>query len=179
MLEWNGLGIRAWKHADREPLLYHLRQYLSEDHKEYGSELLPTTKNVELMWRIGIRSVQDGCPTLLAVNKDNQVQGFVIMAPHETIFDTTHKTIYMYGLYVTPAMRSSFLAATLISLVGEYLQGTSYTRGITSTMISNTRLTKLITSGGAWPYAISWVWTPEMGICYSEALARRGLPTRS
>lgn len=105
--------IRGWKREDRDVLVQMIQDCLAINHGA-GAEMLPTEKNADALWQLGILAAEKGEPCMVAVDGDVLV-GYTLWCelPNALGLDFSARILHGLGTYVSPADRRKGVANEL------------------------------------------------------------------
>lgn len=105
--------IRGWNEDDREALIVMIQDCLAIN-QAAGAEMLPTRKNAEALYALGIQASNAGQPCYVAVEKGVPV-GYTLWCelPNVLGLDFAAKIMHGLGTYVVPTHRRSGVSERL------------------------------------------------------------------
>jgi GNAT superfamily N-acetyltransferase len=105
--------IRGWHESDKECLVEMIQDCLAINHGA-GAEMLPTKKNAEALWAVGIQASNAGQPCYVAVERGVPV-GYTLWCelPNVLGLDFCAKIMHGLGTYVAPAYRNTGVSKRL------------------------------------------------------------------
>jgi hypothetical protein len=103
------IETRLWRSEDQADLAPLLECFLRE---QVGGDLLPTARNVELLWQLGLGFAQQLDPCLVAF-AEGQLVGYLEWGAPTVGFECALKTLHTFGAYVVPAQRHARVAVAL------------------------------------------------------------------
>lgn len=104
-LDGIAVHIRTWGLADREAMIPMILDCL-ETNFQAGADMLPTYKNADVLWRVGVLASAKGEPTLVATIDDKPV-GYTLWCdlPNPLDMDLKHRILYGLGTYIAEPYR--------------------------------------------------------------------------
>jgi len=147
------MEIGPWKAIDATWLKAAIGEFLRAN-LERGGDLLPTSRNCEVLLRLGLAGAEAGDPCLVAVVGGEPV-GYVLWVGAPPTLDTRYKTINALGSYTAPGSRSNGVAAALRAEAWAMTRALGFERVIGPVHLSNARgIQEFVEVFHAWPTTV-------------------------
>jgi hypothetical protein len=153
--------IRPWRPGDINQIKFMIKQLLTSQLK-YGNDILPTNKNINHFWEMGLEFSRNGEPTMVVELPDHRLVSYLQCGPILDDLDLAYKTMFLYGTYTLPSQESQGWFLLQIREAGAAAVRLGYKMGKTLVYLPNRRPLELAFAGDSWPLSVNLVWLPSL-----------------
>lgn len=129
-----------------------LKAYFKSQCEIGAGDILPTPKNVQWFWELGMFFSQEKLPTF-AIVENGRVVSIMLCGPPLAEWDLKFKSLNIYASYTLPSQEHKFHHITLIRRLRNFMWENGWERVNSAVLLQNQRVLKMMFKGDVWPVA--------------------------